>query len=223
MNLRLRFYYSLLYFYIQIVNTYSLLYRPHNYISIKNIKTIYRNNKLINNIYLDDNSISNVSNINLSLEHVCPQSFLKNVLYAKQDMHNLFLTNNYINLQRSNYKFIDEIYTDYGKYFYKIENNNLELTQSLSLNNKFNYKNDFNNFVPIITSRGKIARTIAYMKLTYPKLCLDNIIDLEILVNWDNLYPPTDEEFQRNELIYNYQGNINPFTEKVLDINTVLN
>ena len=56
------------------------------------------------------------------------------------------------------------------------------------------------------------------MKLIFQKLNLKNIIDPEILINWDKLYPPLQDEIERNELIYNLQGNINPFIDRILDI-----
>jgi endonuclease I len=211
--------YIIFYLHLGLINCYSSLYTPKDYIHMKHIKNIYRNNLLLNNIYLDNNTINNIDRYELSLEHVCPQSYTKNMIHAKNDMHNLFLTECYINSHRSNYKFIDELSIKNDVLIQQINKNNLDIIKRSEINNNLNYKSNLLRFfVPITQSRGKIARTISYMKLVYPKLNLKNIIDPEILINWDKLYPPLQDEIERNELIYNLQGNINPFIERILDI-----
>lgn len=36
------------------------------------------------------------------------------------------------------------------------------------------------------------------MNLVYPKLYVENVIDHEILIIWDKLYPPLEDEIQIN-------------------------
>ena len=128
-------------------------------------------------------------------------------------MHNLFLTDLDINRMRSNYKFIDEKFID-EKF---IDEKGVGYKFGMDgMNYKYN-----NMFIPCWSSRGAVARSIAYMKLIYPKMVLDNIIDMDILMDWDKLYPPLDWELSRNKLIYEYQGNINPFVENLLDIEII--
>ena len=208
----------LIYFFTYINLIHCNLYQPKKYISLKNIKNIYKKNLQINNIYINS-LLDDITLLDVSLEHVFPQSYIRNIQYAKNDMHNIFLTHYFTNLHRSNYKFFDEININNQTNFTQINNNNLNIIQISQLNNNFNYKNDlFRYFIPNAESRGIISRTIAYMKLIYPILNINNIINEETLIEWNYLYPPLQKEIQRNELIYNLQGNINPFTEKNLDI-----
>lgn len=206
--------------YTNLIFTYSFksIYTPYKYISKKTIKKIYFEKIDINNIYLDDN-INYLPKNNLSLEHICPQSYLKDITNAKKDMHNIFLTHNYINLHRSNYKFVNQIDNEMEEYLTQINNNNLLIIKKSEIDINLNYKNDIlRYFIPKNTSRGMISRTICYMKLIYPKIDLKNIIDTEILIKWNIEYPPSQFEIERNKLIYNIQGNINPYTEGILDI-----
>ena len=66
-------------------------------------------------------------------------------------------------------------------------------------------------FIPIATSRGIIARSIAYMKIIYCELSIENIIDLDTLIKWNTQYPPSQLEKEKNLLIYEIQGNYNEF------------
>ena len=121
----------------------------------------------------------------LTAEHVFPQSFTKNYSKASKDMHNIYLTNYYTNNLRSNKKF--------SQYFNE------------NISKKY--------FIPCNYSRGIIARSLAYMKYTYPLLNLSNVIDSSIIILWNDLYPPTDFELKKNNIIYKYQGNKNIFIE----------
>jgi hypothetical protein len=116
---------------------------------------------------------------------VFPQSFTKHYNKANKDMHNIYLTNYYTNNLRSNKKFSHAA--------------DEALTQKL--------------YIPCNYSRGIIARSLAYMKYTYPMLNLSNVIDSNILLAWNELYPPTELELKKNNIIYNYQGNKNIFIE----------
>ena len=68
-------------------------------------------------------------------------------------------------------------------------------------------------YVPCNYSRGIIARSLAYMKYTYPLLNLSNVIDNDVVILWNELYPPTELELKKNNIIYKYQGNKNIFIE----------
>jgi len=185
-----------------IVNGLINNYKPNIYISNKNIKKIYFDNGLYFDIY-NDIKISNTKYNNyksLTLEHIFPQSFTKKYKSANKDMHNIFLTSSYTNEHRSNYKFYDEnLY------------NNYQSKNIININNN-NYKDSINRiFIPNIISRGAIARSVAYMKYVYPNIYNDYVLDDELLVYWNNMYPPLEIEYYRNILIKKIQGNYNPF------------
>lgn len=202
------------------INNFEKNY-PNNFLSFKRIKKYYLENNIYYDIYKDslDNINKNKINNNelikynyyndLTAEHIFPQSFIKSYPKAKFDMHNIFLTNAKMNSYRSNYKFVDE--NDY------LVNNNyinyINLKSKLvSYNNSINYRNNsLKLFIPIHTSRGLIARSIAYMKYTYDDLILDNVINKNVLLKWNTQYPPTEIEKKQNLLIENIQGNKNIF------------
>jgi hypothetical protein len=168
---------------------------PSKYYSIKTIKQYYYNNNIYYDLYNDFcNHSEDFSNLkyskyskynNLTAEHIFPQSFTKHYRKANKDMHNIYLTNYYTNNLRSNKKF---------------SHNGHEISTQ-----KF--------YIPCNYSRGTIARSLAYMKYTYPLLNLSNVIDNNILLAWNELYPPTELELKKNNIIFKYQGNKNIFIE----------
>ena len=140
----------------------------------------------------------------LTAEHIFPQSFIKDYKNANLDMHNIYLTSSKTNSHRSNYKYIDEnIYNIYYK-----NNKLIRVTNNNYKNNKYKF------YIPCINTRGAIARSIAYMKYTYPQLNIDNVLDLKLMLKWNLLYPPTQLEIQRNKIIKSIQGNDNLFISK---------
>jgi hypothetical protein len=178
---------------------------PSKYYSIKTIKQYYYDNNIYYDLYNDFckcsaneecsltsfSDLTSFSNLkytkynNLTAEHVFPQSFTKHYSKANKDMHNIYLTNYYTNNLRSNYKFSHAIDENINKKIY----------------------------VPCNYSRGIIARSLAYMKYTYPLLNLSNVLDNDVVILWNELYPPTELEVKKNNIIYKYQGNKNIFIE----------
>ena len=188
-----------------LVKKYTVTSRltPSKYYSIKSIKQCYYENNIYLDLYNDLNNTNpnsykfSSSKFNsskyyiytkyndLTAEHVFPQSFTKYYSKANKDMHNIYLTNYYTNNLRSNKKFSHFINENISKKIY----------------------------VPCNYSRGIIARTLVYMKYTYPLLNLSSIIDYDLIILWNELYPPTEYEFKKNNIIFHYQGNKNIFIE----------
>ena len=165
---------------------------PLKYSSIKTIKQCYYENNIYLDIYNDLYNELNNTKLNsytkyndLTAEHIFPQSFTKHYLKANKDMHNIYLTNYYTNNLRSNKKFSQFV------------NENISTKV----------------FIPCNYSRGLIARSLVYMKYTYPSLNLSSVIDYNIIILWNTLYPPNEFEFKKNNIIYTYQGNKNIFIE----------
>jgi len=207
-------------------NIYYDIYKDN----LNNVNNFYNTNKIINKnknkpktklnnknknknksnqLYVENNLFKEYLYYNdLTAEHIFPQSFIKIYPKAKFDMHNIFLTNSKLNSYRSNYKFVDEseylIKKNNGYYF---KNN-----EFIVYNNYTNYRNNsLKLFIPIHSSRGLIARSVAYMKYTYEDLVLENVIDKNILIKWNNIYPPSEIEKKQNLLIKEIQGNENIF------------
>ena len=66
---------------------------------------------------------------------------------------------------------------------------------------------------PCKQSRGTVSRICAHMLYTCPVLDQKLIIDKETMFRWNEKYPVTDLERQRNYLIYIYQGTYNKFID----------
>ena len=145
----------------------------------------------------------------LTAEHIFPQSYIKLYKKAKYDMHNIYLTSSRQNSQRNNYKYVDEekfLIKKKNKYYIDIK------SELIEYNNSLNYKiNWCKSFIPFSESRGVIARTIAYMKYKYNELIVENVIELNVLLKWNKMYPPTDMEIKQNKKIKEIQGTENIF------------
>ena len=130
----------------------------------------------------------------------------------KSDLHILYLSDSKINSHRQNYKFSDINYNfiflnNKGE---KIQNNFFSKLISNKLCKKNNNKKLFE---PPNYSKGKISRSIAYYDLIYENYDtnIEEIIGIKELIEWNRYYFPNIDEIKRNEIIRNYQNNINPY------------
>lgn len=96
--------------------------------------------------------------------------------------------------------------------------------QENSSRNNRNYGVDYNGPNPLVISwRGDVARALFYMAVRYNSLQVVNgnpadlpvgyIGDLATLLNWNNADPSDDFEMNRNNYIYTWQQNRNPFID----------
>lgn len=104
--------------------------------------------------------------------------------------------------------------------------------QENSTRNNRNYGVDYNGPTGNLGSwRGDVARAIFYMALRYNSLNVingdpastptGNIGDLATLLTWNTLDPADDFEMNRNNVIYNWQMNRNPFIDYPALVNYV--
>ncbi len=128
-----------------------------------------------------------------SIEHIFPRSFMEKKAY--NDMHNTIRTLNDLNINRSNYKYMDTITAD--KNWIKLD-----------FDNYVNHK--LRLFVPNSLSRGFISRAILYMSSEYnynPSV----IIDKDVLIDWFYKHPPSDCEKYHNHVVKKIQNKNNVF------------
>lgn len=60
--------------------------------------------------------------------------------------------------------------------------------------------------------RGEVARKCAYMASQYGlSVDLPRVISVDTMLEWNERYPPTDDEKRKNDLIYDVQGTYNQF------------
>ena len=90
-------------------------------------------------------------------------------------------------------------------------------------NDYFDYLDTNDTYEPNDNVKGDIARILFYMATMYFDLTLnDNILSpsgdktmgiLSVLLEWNELDPVDDFERNRNDVIFSYQGNRNPFVD----------
>jgi endonuclease I len=61
--------------------------------------------------------------------------------------------------------------------------------------------------------KGDVARIVFYMATMYSNLNINLLGDLDMLIDWHFLDPVDDFERNRNEVIYSYQKNRNPYID----------
>lgn len=117
------------------------------------------------------------------------------------DLHNLRAACSAANSKHSN------------KFYDKVDSTNAVYPNFTSLKGYHEYKGDF---------RGDVARIIFYMYVRYEGLQLNDDLDssnavsmgkLSTLIEWNEQDPVDNFEIQRNNRIYAYQGNRNPFID----------
>ena len=132
------------------------------------------------------------SNPRFNTEHTFPQSKYDSDEPMRSDLHHLFPTRVYVNSERSNHPFA--------------EVNNASFTAGGSRSNG-------REFEPRNAQKGPSARAMMYFVVRYQDY--DNFYRPQenILLKWHRNFPPDEVEKQRNEDIFRYQKNRNPFVD----------
>ena len=160
-------------------------------------------------IYLENSIFSEkdarFKNKFFSAEHIFPQCLLNNK--HTNDMHNIVKTLNNLNVNRSNYMYVEDVK-------YKDKN-----WAELDFGNYVNHKAKV--FVPNDHSRGFISRAILYMCWEY-NYNHKKVIDTDLLIKWYFQYPPLREERYHNEIIHRIQRKHNIFITNYFKKNNVI-
>lgn len=147
---------------------------------------------------------------NIDCEHSYCQSWIDEELIgsensiAKADIHHLFPAKSSVNIARSNnpLDFIDEIsytYTEDGGNTVSYLGTNAELEAV---------------FEPADIHKGDVARALLYFVVRYEtNLSFGNVDMLETMLEWNYSDPVSNKELTRNDAVYNYQTNRNPFID----------
>ncbi|XFA98842.1 endonuclease [Candidatus Izemoplasma sp. B36] len=146
-----------------------------------------------------------------SREHVWPKSFFVDeatgnyITYAYSDYHNLKPAHRDANSYRSNCYYANISFDDMTSY-------------QIDKYNQYNIKKIGDTVEPRDEVKGDIARIFFYMVTMYEDLSLVDSIpnNLEMglfstIMEWNELDPVDDFERNRNNEIFSYQNNYNPF------------
>ncbi len=149
-------------------------------------------------------------------EHLLPQSIFNSASPMKSDAHFVVPTDGYVNNRRSSYPF--------G------EVNNPTWTSMNGSKLGTNVTSGYSGtvFEPIDEFKGDIARMMLYVAVRYEDRVASwnnsDMLDgsseqvfenwfLQLLMNWHRQDPVSQREIDRNNAVYNYQGNRNPFID----------
>ena len=125
-----------------------------------------------------------------SLEHIIPQSRFMDKR-KRNDLFNLDAIDVRLNSSRGNKKFGNVIGKD----------------------NNYGCKASKKLFCPPM-GKGEVSRVIAYMYEEHGHVIdMENVIDPNTMKEWNELFPPNDEEKRKNDIIYDIQGNFNRYVE----------
>ena len=140
----------------------------------------------------------------VNAEHLWPQSFFGKANPMVADLHHIQSTFSTPNGRRSNYRFCE---TPSAKY-------------STRAGSKLSASGDC--FEPADYVKGNVARAMLYFvtvyydknirqgDCNYQKFWTDNV---DMFLKWNRQDPPDEIEKYRNEMIYQYQGNRNPYVD----------
>lgn len=148
-------------------------------------------------------------------EHSFPKSWFSDASPMLTDFHHLYATDGYVNGQRGNYPFGEVGTASYTSY-----NGSQVGTSSVT-----GYSGTV--FEPIDEYKGDLARTYFYMATRYEDIIdgwssdmLDGSTDqvfetwaLDMLISWHQADPVSQKEIDRNDAIYDEQGNRNPYID----------
>ncbi len=159
-------------------------------------------------------------------EHLMPQSIFNSASPMVSDVHFVVPTDGYVNNRRSNYPF-------------GVVNNPTWTSDNgskLGLNTVYGYSGTV--FEPIDEFKGDIARMLFYIATRYEDQIaswnnsdmLDGSSDqvftdwfLHVLLDWSAQDPVSQREIDRNNAVYTYQGNRNPFIDHPEWVNAIWN
>jgi len=189
----------------------------YRYNSYKKSREIVRSKLSKINIYGNESD-----NEETNIEHVFPQSYFKESAdknKMRSDLHNLYLCNSKLNRYRQNFKYVDSCE------YYKNKNKKDELyldekgNQVESVSEMFEKEGSImmidqkkQKIIPTEYSKGKISRSLSYIAIKYNFVSeLKKVIDYDTLIKWNIEDPVDNDEYLKNIICFQYQGNLNPF------------
>ncbi len=123
----------------------------------------------------------------------------------KADLHHLFPSEMRTNSSRGNYP------------IYTVANHNnatVYYTHTLWQSYRGQSPAGYTVFEPADETKGNIARALLYFYVRYnDPLVQQNVDMLPVLIQWSNQDPPDEHEITRNQDIFEFQNNRNPFID----------
>ncbi|MFH2204396.1 MAG: endonuclease [Elusimicrobiota bacterium] len=151
----------------------------------------------------DANGDGHVDRDGMNVEHLWPQSYFKQRIPMRSDLHHLMATFAHPNSSRSRYPFGE------------VPDHLIEYKNNAGAKLGGGY------FEPPNTVKGRVARSMLYFFMRYsdrailPGDAVQHFWNsrIELMLRWNREFPPDAFELRRNDLVEEYQGNRNPFVD----------
>ncbi len=151
----------------------------------------------------------------INTEHTVPQSFFSSNEPMQSDIFHLFPTYGNWNSERSNNRFREIPDTDTDKWMLGTNSQTGIPSSNIDAYSESGVVGGSRYFEPREEHRGDMARAVFYFYTMYPTQAgsITSVADLQTLCDYHNEDPPSAKELARNNQIYLYQGNRNPYIE----------
>jgi endonuclease I len=183
--------------------------------------------------YAFNNNCGNVGNtegVCYNREHIFPQGFFNSQLPMRSDAHHVIPTDGFVNGQRSNFP------------FGKVGGNPATFSNGSKRGASITPGFSGSVFEPIDEFKGDIARALFYISTRYEDVSLyngwgshtsgndprDGSINrwyeqwyVDLLLDWHALDPVSQKEIDRNNAIFAFQANRNPFVDNPIWITQI--
>lgn len=145
----------------------------------------------------------------INCEHSIPQSFFNYLEPMKSDIHHLYPTYQSWNSTRSNHPFADIVDTDTEKWMHLTSSQISIPAADIDWFSEF--KSGF--FEPREDHKGNLSRAIFYFYTMYPTEAggMNLLGDVNTFYQWHLSDTEDAFEYQRDDDIFTYQGNANPY------------
>lgn len=145
----------------------------------------------------------------INCEHTVPQSYFDYNEPMKSDIHHLFPTLSNWNSTRSNHPFAD--IDDNSTTKWMIDNTSQTGIPASNIDGYSEYASS--QFEPREEHKGNLARAVFYFYTMYPNegTVITDVAPLQTLYDWHLADPIDQDEIDRNNDIFTYQGNKNPY------------
>nr|WP_311298481.1 endonuclease [Niallia sp. MER TA 168] len=160
------------------------------------LAVIEKDIRMLEETGINSNSLSD--KVTLNCEHVVPQSWFDKRQPMRGDLHHLFACDPPCNSSRGNSPYAD--FPDYVP-----ESSILGIQEGCG-------KADEGKFEPEY-GKGIVARATFYFMTRYIGIMDNNLVNLEVLLEWHQKFPVSLYEKHRNLAIYDLQGNRNPYID----------
>lgn len=160
------------------------------------VAVIEKDIRMLEETGVNSNSLSD--KVTLNCEHVVPQSWFDKRQPMRGDLHHLFACDPSCNSRRGNSPYAD--FPDYVP-----ESSILGIKEGCG-------KADEGKFEPEY-GKGIVARATFYFMTRYIGIMNNNLVNLEVLLEWHQKFPVSLYEKHRNLAIYDLQGNRNPYID----------